>query len=358
MKNGDRINRSFNLPLHFWIIVIMLNVFILIYNANFIDITGWFPWSKEAENVHGTALFVLSFIFLIPIVYASIIYGIKGALLTWFSFLAGTLPRTISEIRGIDDGLRFALFAIVALFMGLLISLTRHWMRREQLIRAQIAPRRWSSVGRILKAQENERKRISRELHEGVIQDLLVIANHIHAVETGVFGKLPADAAARTEQIENEILRAIDKTRKMSHGLTTSVLNNEGLVPALRWLTDNTAQESGISISLTVNGKEHKLRQEAETIIFRIAQEALNNIKLHSRATRADVILDFAARGLKLTLIDNGVGFKVSEDILSESSAGQLGLDVIKQRTKLLGGRLNIQSEPGTGTELTVEVDI
>ena len=137
--------------------------------------SGLVPLERRCNWGDGVSLFVLTFIFLLPIIYASIIYGLRGAILAWITFLAGTLPRTIAEVHTLEEWLRFGLFALVALLMGCLISLARSAQEQEKALMQQIAPRRWNSVARIVKAQESERKRIARELHNDSLQDLLVI---------------------------------------------------------------------------------------------------------------------------------------------------------------------------------------
>jgi two-component system, NarL family, sensor histidine kinase DegS len=344
--------------LHIWIIALLLDLAIVIFNSNFIDISGWFPWSYNVTTAHGVSLFVLTFIFAIPIVYASIAFSLKGTILSWLIFLVASLPRTVMEAQDLGGWLRFGLFATVVLLLGLLISLAKGATRKEQALLQQSAPRRWLSVSRILKAQETERKRIARELHDDTIQDLLVIVNHLHALEAGDMADLPRETRVQVEKVENEMLRVIDNMRKMSHGLGTSVLDNTGLVPAVKWLADSMTQATGINVKVTVNGKEHKLKPEAEILIFRIAQEALSNVKQHSRATRAELILDFAARDIRMTVKDNGCGFVLPEHAESNAAGGQMGLDIMKQRAKLLGGRLTIQSELGRGTTVTVETGL
>ncbi|MBN1690248.1 MAG: sensor histidine kinase [Dehalococcoidia bacterium] len=359
MKDGANIPRKLAVNvqrnIHIWIIAIIMDFFIVLFNANFIDITGWFPWSGDIATAHGAALLVLSFIFIIPIIYASIVYGLRGTLLTWFIFLVAVLPRMILEIVSLEDSLRFGLFALVALLLGLLISLARSAAMQEKALVKELSPKRWNSIARMLKIQENERKRIARELHDDTIQDLLVIVNHLHALEAGVHGDLPCETKERVEKVETEMLHVIDNMRKMSHGLGASVLDNTGLVPAVKWLAESMTQETGIRVIVTVNGREHKLKSEAEILIFRIAQEALSNIRRHSRATRAEITLDFAASDVKMTMRDNGCGFVLPENTKSKAAAGQMGLDIMKQRAKLLGGRLTIQSEPGQGTSVSVE---
>ena len=344
--------------LHFWVIVIILDLFILIYNANFIDISGWFPWSSSVAEAHGFSLFVLTFIFLVPIVYASIIYGLYGTALTWITFLAGALPRNIAELHTLEEWLRFALFTVVALLMGCLISLSRDAREQERAMRELLAPGRWNSVARIVRAQEDERKRIARELHDDSLQDLLVIVNHIHSIDTGAYGKIPYKARTQVERIENEVLRVIDSLRRLSHGLDVSVLDNTGLVPALSWLCESVAQETGIKLVVNVIGQQHRLKTEAEIMLFRIVQEALGNIRQHSRAKNAEVILDFSRPEFRLVVKDDGCGFRLDGEQQAEGQESQMGLDIIRQRAKLLGGRLEINSAPGQGTVITVEAPL
>lgn len=345
-------------PPHFWIIVIILDLFILIYNANFIDISGWFPWSASVAEAHGLSLFVITFIFLVPIVYASVIYGLYGTALTWITFLAGTLPRNIAELHTLEEWLRFALFAVVALLMGCLISLSQNAREQERAMRELVAPRRWNSVARIVRAQENERKRFARALHDDSLQDLLVIVNHINAIERGAYGEISDKAKAQVERIENEVLLVIDGLRKLSHGLNVSVLDNTGLLPALNWLCESVAQETGIKLAVNVIGRQHRLKAEAEVMIFRIVQEALSNIRQHSKARNAEIIVDFSRPEFRLIVRDDGCGFIVNDDQQVEGQEGQMGLDIIRQRAKLLGGRLEIRSAPGRGTVITVEAPL
>ena len=358
MKNSARIPPKINRGVHMWIIAIIMDFFIVIYNSNFINISAWFPWSSDIIAAHGAELLVFSFIFVIPIIYASYVYGLRGTLLTWFVFLIGIAPRTALEVHTLEDGIKFGLFAVVALLLGLLVSLWISALRHEKALVEKLTPKRWNSIARILKVQENERKRLARELHDDTIQDLLVIVNHLHALETGIHGELPRETRNRVERVENEILHVIESMRKMSQGLRTSVLDNTGLVPAVRWLAETMSQETGIKVDVTVNGKPHKMKPEVEILIFRIVQEALSNVKQHSKATEAQIMLDFAAKDIKMTVQDNGCGFVPPTDASEDIESSQLGLDIIKQRAKLLGGSLNIQSERGKGTVLTVETGL
>lgn len=344
-----------NQVVHIWIIALIMDLCIVIFNSHYIDISGWFPWSYDVETAQGISLFVLTFIFTIPILYASIVFGLKGTILSWLVFLVAALPRTALTARGLEGWMPFSLYALVVLLLGLLISLARSATRKEKDLLQQSSPKRWQSVSRILKAQESERKRIARELHNDTIQDLLVIVNHLHALELGIHGDLPRETIDHVEGVEKEILHVIDNMRRMSHGLRTSVLDNLALVPALKWLAESMTSDTVIAVSVKVIGRERKIKEEAEALVFRIVQEALSNVKKHSGATQAEIVLNFTTRDFRLSVSDNGKGFVLPETEYEDNHTGELGLDIIRQRVKLLGGKLSIQSAPGKGTTISIE---
>jgi len=196
---------------------------------------------------------------------------------------------------------------------------------------------------------------LARKLHDDTIQSLLVIANRARALESGDYGRLAPKARKQAEEILDMLLHAIDDVRRLSRDLRPSILDNVGLMPALRWLAESLSNQSGIRIDLKVNGTEHSLPQEFEIIMFRIAQDALNNVVLHSGATAATVTLDFVTSNFKLTVTDNGRGFSLPENLADFTSKGKLGLQRMEQQVNLLDGTFKVTSHPGKGTIVTVE---
>jgi two-component system, NarL family, sensor histidine kinase DegS len=340
---------------HFWIIAGIMTLLALLYNATYLGITGWFPWAKDIVSAHGVYIFVLSFLFLVPVVHASAVFRLQGTLLTWLIFLATTLPRAIQDSPSLESFLRTALVALVALLLGLFVAMDyRPGLKHSgALERSRTA--RWLSLARMLKVQENERRRLARKLHDDTIQSLLVIANRARALETGDFGRLAPQARKQAEEILVMLLHAIDDVRRLSRDLRPSILDNEGLLPALRWLTESLTHDSGIRVDLRVNGREHSLPPEFEIIVFRIAQDALNNVVRHSGATVATVTLDFVTSNFKLTVEDNGRGFSSPEKLADFAVKGKLGLQRMEQQVNLLGGSFKISSQSGRGTVITVE---
>ncbi|HIE17259.1 MAG TPA: sensor histidine kinase [Dehalococcoidia bacterium] len=339
---------------HFWIIACVMAGLVLLYNGRYVGIAHWFPWLEEVVSSQGIHAFVLSFLFLIPLTYASAVFRLRGTFITWALFLTTTLPRTLYESPNFESLLRVALFALVALLLGMFVALDYNPRPKEEPAK-QARIRRLASLARFLKIQEYERHRLARELHDNTIQSLLVITNRAHALEAGDYGELAPEAKKQAEQIVVMLLHTIDDVRRLSRDLRPSILDNIGLLPALRWLTDSLSQESGIGIEVRINGREHRLQPEFELIIFRITQEALKNVVQHSRATRATVSLDFVKDNFKLTIEDDGQGFRLPQRMSDFAAKGKLGLHRIEQQARLIDGSFHISSQPGKGTVVTVE---
>ena len=340
---------------HFWIITCLMTVLALLYNASYLGITGWFPWAKDIVSAQGVYIFVLSFLFLIPLVHASVVFRLQGTLATWCVFLAAILPRAIQDSPSFESLLRTALVAVVALLLGLFVAMDYNPGTKESRTWQRVKTSRLMSLARILKVQEYERRRVARKLHDNTIQSLLVIANPARALESGDYGHLSPKARQQAEEIMIMLLHAIDDVRRLSRELRPSTLDNIGLLPALRWLTESLNLENRIKIDLQIKGKEHSLPPEFEIILFRIAQDALNNVVQHSRATAATVTLDFVASSFRMTIEDNGQGFSLPDNIGDFATTGKLGLQRMEQQARLLDGSFEISSQPGKGTLVTVE---
>lgn len=340
---------------HFWIIASVMTVLALLYNATYLGITGWFPWAKDIVSAHGVYIFVLSFLFLVPIVHAAAVFRLQGAMVAWLAFLAATLPRAIEDSPTFESFLRTALVAVVALLLGLFVAMDYRPGLKHGGVLERSRTARWLSLSRMLKVQDYERRRLARKLHDDTIQSLLVIANRARGLESGDYGRLTPKARKQAEEILDMLLHTIDDVRRLSRDLRPSILDNVGLLPALRWLAESLTNQSGIRIDLRVNGREHSLPPEFEIIIFRIAQDALNNVVRHSGATIATVTLDFVTSNFKLTVADNGRGFSPPERLADYAAQGKLGLHRMEQQANLLDGSFKVSSHPGKGTVIIVE---
>jgi len=246
-----------------------------------------------------------------------------------------------------------ALLALPFLIVSI-ASVEFQWRRKERKVFVEREEERRIYISKVLDAQENERKRIARDLHDDTIQTLLALANNANAL-SGPENIDVNDIKEKIGIIRDATVELADNLRKISLELRPSVLDNLGLVPALRWLIDRFSQENSISTKIQVNGIERKLSPQTEVIIFRIVQEALNNIRRHSRANEAVVTIEFAADNLKIKIQDNGQGFNPPKEISSFAAKGKLGLAGIQERISCLGGTLQIHSTTGIGTLLVIE---
>jgi hypothetical protein len=138
---------------HFWVITCLMTILALLYNASYLGITGWFPWAKDIVSAHGVYIFVLSFLFLVPIVYASVVFRLPGTLLTWTVFLAAMLPRAIQDSPSFESLLRVALVSVVALLLGLFVALDYNPGQEGTGASKRARVARWASLARMLKVQ-------------------------------------------------------------------------------------------------------------------------------------------------------------------------------------------------------------
>jgi len=209
----------------------------------------------------------------------------------------------------------------------------------------------------VTRAQEEERKRIARELHDDTIQALIVLSRQLDDLASRAKG-LSEDERFRLENLWQQTGNIIEGVRRLSQDLRPATLDRLGLLPALEWLASDVGRHSGISVELKAEDTERRVSPEAELVLFRIVQEALRNVWRHSQATSAELIVEFDQSKIKITVSDNGKGFELPGVIGDLTKEGRLGLAGMQERAKLLGGSLTVESEPGKGTTITIEAPI
>jgi signal transduction histidine kinase len=210
----------------------------------------------------------------------------------------------------------------------------------------------------VVNAQEAERRRIARELHDATGQSLTAVALGLHGV--GQIINQSDDAAQNAAQqhlreLEKYATSALAELRHIIADLRPSQLDDLGLAAALQWYMREFEEHYAVQTQFIVRGEPRRLSPEYETALFRIAQEGLNNIAKHAQASRTDLRLRYWPRQICLVLDDNGRGF--TDEQLHEAGAG-LGLRGIQERAALLGGRCDIRSVPGHGTRVRVCVPL
>jgi len=215
--------------------------------------------------------------------------------------------------------------------------------------------RRYSEAVRSL---EEEKKRLALALHDDTIQELLVVCHRLHDIGTVNGGEFDTQAQKRLADIRNLVELIIENLRSQILNLRPAILDDLGLIPALRWLTSRLSTENGINTKISVTGKEQCLHNDIELALFRIAQEALTNIRKHAEASRAMVKLEFKERKIVMSIIDNGKGFDPPVKSILQDGQVKLGLTGMNERTNLLSGVFQIRSNPGKGTAIKVDVPI
>jgi PAS domain S-box-containing protein len=209
-------------------------------------------------------------------------------------------------------------------------------------------------LSQITMAQEEERKRIARELHDETIQSLVVLARQLDDI-ISVSGDLPFDKRRLLENLRGQANDIMADVRRLSQDLRPPALDRLGLVPALEWLASDVRKRSVINVEVSINGVSRRISPEVELVLFRVAQEALRNVLRHSQATSAEVTVKFGERKVRITVKDNGRGFDLPETTGDLVKQGRLGLAGMQERIQLIGGSLEIESEPGEGTIVVIE---
>jgi len=207
----------------------------------------------------------------------------------------------------------------------------------------------------ITRAQEEERKRIARELHDDTAQVLGSLSRQLDNFIRKKHGFAPNEVFF-LKDLQVQLNRGVQSVHRFIQALRPSLLDDLGLIPALRSLAKGLQESDGIDTDLKVLGGERRFSPEVESLLFRIVQEALSNIKRHAQASEAQVVMELAEDRIKVTISDNGRGFELSGRVDGLPRSGKLGLAGVQERARLLGGTLEVKSTPGKGTTLIVEV--
>lgn len=311
----------------------------------------------EANNllVSESELYILSVsIYLIPVVYAALSFGRRGAISTALWSILLSAP----EIIGHDSTIRLGIliqFVIIIVIASIVAN------RVDSENAAAMAAK--ESNLRLLKAKENleiyielateaqeeERLRLSRELHDETLQSLVGALVEIAALRKA---ENFDDQKPRLSLIQATLEETIVNVRRYCKDLRPSLLDDLGLIDAIDWLASDLQKRSGIGISMEIIGEQGRLPSRDELLIFRVVQEALHNVERHSGATLVGILLIFNVNTLSISISDNGCGLSP----LGPPAETGLGLRGIDERTKLLKGTVTIESQPNRGTKITLEV--
>jgi signal transduction histidine kinase len=211
-------------------------------------------------------------------------------------------------------------------------------------------------IRQVTNAQEDERRRIARELHDETAQGLIDVARRIDDLVTSDLAASEL-AVERLEQLYQRIEDLVQGVRRFGRDLRPSVLDDLGLLPAVEGLIAGL-DESGIECKLEISGERRRLSPDVELALFRIVQESLNNIKRHANASEVVTAVGFDKDKLIVAVCDNGRGFEMPARIGDLALLGRFGFVGMHERAQLLRGILIVQAEPGRGTTVMVEVPV
>jgi len=211
---------------------------------------------------------------------------------------------------------------------------------------------------KIIVAQEEERKRIAREIHDGLAQTLANVILRTEIVERMV-GKQPEDVIrGEIGELKSQVRGGLEEVRKMIFHLRPMALDDLGLIPALRKYVHDFEEKYRIMTEFKVTGQETRLSSAMEVAIYRFVQEAFTNIHKHAEATFARLEVEFRPNEVELTVTDNGVGFHPERAESRPSGSDRFGLVGMRERVELLEGEFSIESARGQGTRVKMRVPL
>jgi len=260
--------------------------------------------------------------------------------------------RRRKDGRLIDVSLTISLIKDATGRIGGASTIARDITNRKQTEKALLTFSR-----RLIEAQEAERQRIARELHDQIGQGLTALKLNLHAIQ---YARDRREARPLIEENLRMLDEALEQVRDLSVDLRPLLLDDLGLVTALRWYVDHQAQRTGVRAEFTSDSLDPNLRfsAEVETACFRIAQEALTNVARHAQAKLVTVRLSRSDPYLILFIKDDGVGFDIEAMQKHAVASATLGLRGMEERTQAVGGRMSINSTSGKGTQVTVRLPI
>jgi two-component system sensor histidine kinase UhpB len=207
-------------------------------------------------------------------------------------------------------------------------------------------------IGAITAAQEEERTRLARELHDDTIQAVIALKQRVQLAQKSVKDQ---NGRQSLKELEDLAERTVENLRRLTRALRPIYLEDLGLVTALEMLARETSQSSQLVVDFQQSGQERRLPREIELALYRIAQEGLSNIVHHAKAKQATLSIRFD-KEVSLEVTDDGIGFTVPKSPTDFAPSGHFGLLGIRERADLMGARLEVKSEEGRGTRLSVRL--
>ncbi len=239
---------------------------------------------------------------------------------------------------------------------GAFNTMSESLKEREKALR-ESEKRLRSLSSELLRAQEKERKRLSKELHDELGQSLALLKHRLRSIERGV-GEHQPSLRKECEETSRFVDETIESVRRLSRDLSPSILEDLGLSAALRWLLDSFGERHSIQISFDVDGIDGLFSQETQTNLYRISQEALTNIGRHAEASRIRFAVQKNENHVSFVVEDNGKGFDVTQIRSRLSHEKGIGLAAMAERAYMLGATFHIWSLLGEGTRISLKIPL
>jgi len=214
-----------------------------------------------------------------------------------------------------------------------------------------------SVIVRVIEAQERERQHLARRMHDGPAQALTNLILQAEICER-LFDMDPSRARAELVNLKNAVNATFQQIRGFIFELRPMMLDDLGLIPTLRRYVKDFADKSGLSVNLTITGKERRLPSHIEVTLFRIIQELLNNVGQHAHASRVQISLDIQDRLVRASVEDDGSGFDVDAVLASARERKGLGISAMQEQVEMLRGKIHFESGIGRGTKVTLEIPL
>jgi signal transduction histidine kinase len=324
-------------------IFLSILILLLYYIGDGIKIgaTGSLATFLQGGAYHELVLLLFSGVIVYIAFFLRIIFSLCFSLVGFFVIL----PHALLIPAYPDPIYRILSWLTINILLALVVGITINARERQKIY-----------LRDIVNTQEQERHRLSRELHDDTAQELIDVGHDIDEIlETP--GGLPEEVKLNLLNLRKSIDEILEKTRRAIQGLQPPLLEEVGIKPALLWLCGSLAEETGIEVEPDIDFPEDSLTQETKIVLFRVTQEALNNIKKHSQAEKVEVVLVITEDKVRLTIKDDGAGFNpVGRGKLL--SRGNFGLAGLQERVELINGSFNLRSKPGEGTMIKVEIPL
>lgn len=210
---------------------------------------------------------------------------------------------------------------------------------------------------RVVEAQEAERRRLSRAMHDGPAQsmtNLILQAEICHRL----FDSHPEQSREELAALKSSATNTFQRIRDFIFELRPMMLDDLGLVPTMRRYAEMFNNKHGIPVEVTVVGKDRRLEPHVEVTVFRIVQELLGNVRDHAQASHVRLTLEIDDQWVMAAVDDNGVGFNVEEAVSAARQQRTIGLSTVHERVEMLGGTVGMESNPGKGTHVEVTIPV